>query len=93
LPPHKNTRGQAGFGTRDVAVDQASIGIVVGEPGLGSVDYSEVEEPSGSAATTFEVHVFSQSGFIAARRNWFLHDVRSILAGRRVPALGLASRG
>src|SRR6266852_2620044 len=38
---------EAEFGARAVAVDQASVGIVVGEPGLGSGTYSEVEERLG----------------------------------------------
>src|SRR5712691_8814514 len=35
---------EAEFGARDVAVDQASVGIVVGEPSLGSSAYSDIEE-------------------------------------------------
>ena len=37
----------AEFGARDGAVDQASVGIVVGERSLGSGAHSEVEEPLG----------------------------------------------
>jgi hypothetical protein len=36
------------FGTWDVAVDEASVGIVVREPGLGSGTYGDIEECRGA---------------------------------------------
>src|SRR5712691_10847170 len=38
---------KAEFGARDIAIDQASVGIIVGEPGLGSGTCSDVEERPG----------------------------------------------
>src|SRR5260370_18429754 len=38
---------EAEFGAHDVAVDQASVRIVVGEAGLGSGAYGDVEERRG----------------------------------------------
>src|SRR5216684_7569316 len=38
---------EAEFGARDVAVDQARVGIVVGKPGLGGGTRGEVQERTG----------------------------------------------
>ena len=40
---------QAELGARDIAVDQASVGIVGGEPTLGGGAYGEIAEAAGIA--------------------------------------------